>query len=424
MLRYFCFFILFAVSFGQNAFCQKKANGNLQYKSAVVRIFGCCDDKVFSGTGFIVDFHGGIITNYHVIKDCVRLIVVVKYNENLACFYDANILKIDKLNDLAFLKANIKNQPRPFELSTSEPSVLDDVVAFGFPALLDRPIIGNNLYKNNYYILENLEPNITKGAISKISATRITHNAIITYGSSGGPLINARTGQVVGVNFEGKKDSFSTFYFAVPINFVKKILDAPDGTGMLSRIPAQSISTDKTIAKSIAETPHPRILSKTSRQSPGTYPWRLNITASIFWVGKDNQKCDDDCWNSTWKKDFGGFDNPDPVCRTRDFRPKTFIPRQNPFYVALPLSGHYGRNSHCPLALCGILPHSPRPVVQIRGQQSLCQCRAGSREKIPSVTGRPSAPATGSHSAGAIEGSRETQKRVVSAIIVYSNKMG
>lgn len=222
MLRYFCFFILFAVSFGQNAFCQKKANGNLQYKSAVVRIFGCCDDKVFSGTGFIVDFHGGIITNYHVIKDCVRLIVVVKYNENLACFYDANILKIDKLNDLAFLKANIKNQPRPFELSTSEPSVLDDVVAFGFPALLDRPIIGNNLYKNNYYILENLEPNITKGAISKISATRITHNAIITYGSSGGPLINARTGQVVGVNFEGKKDSFSTFYFAVPINFVKK----------------------------------------------------------------------------------------------------------------------------------------------------------------------------------------------------------
>lgn len=336
MLRYFCFFILFAVSFGQNAFCQKKANGNLQYKSAVVRIFGCCDDKVFSGTGFIVDFHGGIITNYHVIKDCVRLIVVVKYNENLACFYDANILKIDKLNDLAFLKANIKNQPRPFELSTSEPSVLDDVVAFGFPALLDRPIIGNNLYKNNYYILENLEPNITKGAISKISATRITHNAIITYGSSGGPLINARTGQVVGVNFEGKKDSFSTFYFAVPINFVKKILDAPDGTGMLSRIPAQSISTDKTIAKSIAETPHPRILSKTSRQSPGTYPWRLNITASIFWVGKDNQKCDDDCWNSTWKKDFGGFDNPDPVCRTRDFRPKTFIPRQNPFYVALP----------------------------------------------------------------------------------------
>ncbi|QHV55869.1 hypothetical protein DMI72_06445 [Akkermansia muciniphila] len=49
-------------------------------------------------------------------------------------------------------------------------------------------------------------------------------------------------------------------------------------------------------------------------------------------------------------------------------------------------------------------------MVQIRGQQSLCQCRAGSREKIPSVTGRPSAPAAGSHSAGAIEGSRETQK--------------
>jgi hypothetical protein len=41
-------------------------------------------------------------------------------------------------------------------------------------------------------------------------------------------------------------------------------------------------------------------------------------------------------WDSAWRENFGGFDNPDPVCRTRDFRPKTFIPRQNPFYVALP----------------------------------------------------------------------------------------
>ena len=41
-------------------------------------------------------------------------------------------------------------------------------------------------------------------------------------------------------------------------------------------------------------------------------------------------------WDSAWRENFGGFDNPDPVCRTVDFRPKTFVPRQNPFYVALP----------------------------------------------------------------------------------------
>ena len=41
-------------------------------------------------------------------------------------------------------------------------------------------------------------------------------------------------------------------------------------------------------------------------------------------------------WDSAWRENFGGFDDPNPVCRTMDFRPKTFIPQQNPFYVALP----------------------------------------------------------------------------------------
>lgn len=87
-----------------------------------------------------------------------------------------------------------------------------------------------------------------------------------------------------------------------------------------------------------ARSPHP---SQDVQASPGTYPWRLNITATVFWVGEEpternpvaNHKSS---WDSAWRENFGGFDNPDPVCRTRDFRPKTFIPRQNPFYVALP----------------------------------------------------------------------------------------
>ncbi|MFR6354918.1 MAG: hypothetical protein ACLUPU_08865, partial [Akkermansia sp.] len=33
--------------------------------------------------------------------------------------------------------------------------------------------------------------------------------------------------------------------------------------------------------------PQPRILPRTAPQSPGTYPWRLNITATVFWVGED-----------------------------------------------------------------------------------------------------------------------------------------
>lgn len=107
------------------------------------------------------------------------------------------------------------------------------------------------------------------------------------------------------------------------------------------RDPLPRVIVKSPVAAEGGKRPAPRILPRTSRQSPGTYPWRLNITATVFWVGEEpternpvaNHKSS---WDSAWRENFGGFDNPDPVCRTRDFRPKTFIPRQNPFYVALP----------------------------------------------------------------------------------------
>jgi hypothetical protein len=49
-------------------------------------------------------------------------------------------------------------------------------------------------------------------------------------------------------------------------------------------------------------------------------------------------------WDSDWQASFGGFDNPDPAAR-RNFIPINVIPKQNPFYVALPYNdvslGHF-----------------------------------------------------------------------------------
>ena len=70
------------------------------------------------------------------------------------------------------------------------------------------------------------------------------------------------------------------------------------------------------------------------------YPWKRNIVTTVFWVGEKatprnpvpNHKSS---WDPAWAQNFGGFDNPDPAAR-RNFIPRNFIPRQNPFYVALP----------------------------------------------------------------------------------------
>lgn len=73
------------------------------------------------------------------------------------------------------------------------------------------------------------------------------------------------------------------------------------------------------------------------------YPWRTGIVATVFWVGEQPTKKNPtpntaSSWDRAWQTNFGGFDDPDPDKRAAgpDYRPATFVPQQNPFYVALP----------------------------------------------------------------------------------------
>ncbi len=99
-----------------------------------------------------------------------------------------------------------------------------------------------------------------------------------------------------------------------------------------------------TAAKTQPEAPKVPTVIPRSR-SPivnGVYPWRKNITATVFWVGESATQRnpvsnDKSSWDSSWQDSFGGFDDPDPAKRGADGkRPAGFIPKQNPFYVALP----------------------------------------------------------------------------------------
>ena len=77
-----------------------------------------------------------------------------------------------------------------------------------------------------------------------------------------------------------------------------------------------------------------------SRTSTTRYPWKTNIITTVFWIGEQptqnnpvpNTKSS---WDANWVGNYGGYDNPDPSAR-RDYIPAAFVPRQNPFYVALP----------------------------------------------------------------------------------------
>jgi hypothetical protein len=77
-----------------------------------------------------------------------------------------------------------------------------------------------------------------------------------------------------------------------------------------------------------------------SRPATLRYPWKSNIVTTVFWVGEQaggNNPVPNfrSSWDLNWQANYGGFDNPDRSDR-RDFIPISFVPRQNPFYCALP----------------------------------------------------------------------------------------
>ncbi len=69
-------------------------------------------------------------------------------------------------------------------------------------------------------------------------------------------------------------------------------------------------------------------------------PWKTDIVATVFWVGEPAKGSSPtnaaSSWDHSWITSFGGLDDPDPARRAPDFRPTSFVPGQNPFYVALP----------------------------------------------------------------------------------------
>ena len=82
--------------------------------------------------------------------------------------------------------------------------------------------------------------------------------------------------------------------------------------------------------------------TSTSAVGFGKYPWHRNIMTTVFWIGerptaRNPVPNNRSAWDANWARNYGGYDNPDPRYRdSRTFVPRGFVPRQNPFYIALP----------------------------------------------------------------------------------------
>lgn len=218
-----------------------------KYHHAVCKIIvGNNGEAEGCGTCFLVSKDGYFITNYHVVEGSTQFFVFIRnpktgQTESLP----VQPTRVDVDHDLALLKATRTTAlpaPLKLETGTATTATLQDVVAIGFPAVLDELEQEMAEERGELPLAEGEDgpglPIYTKGSIAKISAERITHTATIAPGNSGGPLVSATTGNVVGVNYMLVSETGSTYFFALPVNFVVNLMNGTGGMAYKQLPPA------------------------------------------------------------------------------------------------------------------------------------------------------------------------------------------
>lgn len=199
---------------------------NLYTKEEVKTPDGTEWKQVGSGSGFLVNSSGLIVTNKHVVsqKD-----VKYKVMLNNGVEFDATVLAEDSVMDIALVKINATGLPYLLLSNSDQIEVGESVVA-----------IGNALgeFKNTVSsgVISGLSRSIVAGnkyGLSEKLDEVIQTDAAINKGNSGGPLLNLK-GEVVGINVAVAEDS-SNIGFALPINSVKDVISSVEKTGRIIR---------------------------------------------------------------------------------------------------------------------------------------------------------------------------------------------
>ena len=164
-------------------------------RKGVVQILG----STGSGSGFIIDSDGFILTNEHVVSGQSSLIVVLDGGTRLS----ARIISTDASRDIALLKVETTRQLTVLKFATNVREG-EEVVALGHPLNLGSSMT------------------VTKGIISAFRSTNgisfIQTDAAINPGNSGGPLLNVQ-GEVVGMNTSAQREIEGIEYTAQGIGF-------------------------------------------------------------------------------------------------------------------------------------------------------------------------------------------------------------
>ena len=182
-----------------------------------------------SGTGFVIDRDGTIVTNAHVVSDAEQ--VKVRFKDD-GPGVDARVLGRDESSDLAVLRVDASNTQNlePLRLADSDAVKAGDLaIAIGYPLNLGRTLttgivsgVGRAIQAPNGFSIDEV----------------IQTDAALNPGNSGGPLLDA-AGRVIGVNSQiattAGGGGNTGIGFAVPSNTVRQVVPRLRSGGTIIR---------------------------------------------------------------------------------------------------------------------------------------------------------------------------------------------
>jgi S1-C subfamily serine protease len=197
-----------------------------------------------TGSGFIINGNGQVITNAHVVQGADKVSVTLKDGR----VFQGKVMGLDTVTDVAVVKIEGDKLPS-VSLGDSEKIKAGEwAIAIGNPLGLDNTVTAGIVSATG-------RSSSQVGDMTK-RVKYIQTDAAINPGNSGGPLLNA-SGQVIGMNTAILRNA-QGLGFAIPINQVQKISAQLVATGKADHpfLGVQMLSLTANVRKQVNENPN------------------------------------------------------------------------------------------------------------------------------------------------------------------------
>jgi S1-C subfamily serine protease len=191
----------------------------LEQVDSPFNMFHARESQTSTGTGFLVDRLGDILTNYHVIDGADRSKgITVEFENSLV--RNASVVAVDQRNDLAVLRSDMHGVSHVAPLARGDSTLVrvgDPTLTIGNPFGVDRTLT-SGIVSALQHTIEGVDGSSINNVIQVDQAPDA--------GNSGAPLIDAN-GRVVGINSQiltGGGEFTQRLAFAIPIDTADTIL--------------------------------------------------------------------------------------------------------------------------------------------------------------------------------------------------------